>query len=69
MGGLNSKMERTKELENRIEIAQSKQRREKRLSKKLTKEFPLWLSRLRAHRNACEDAGSIPGLTQWAALP
>ena len=29
-------------------------------------EFPLWLSRLRAQQSNHEDAGSIPGLAQWA---
>ena len=28
-------------------------------------EFLLWLSRLRTQHCLCEDAGSIPGLTQW----
>ena len=28
-------------------------------------EFPLWLSGLRIRCNILEDAGSIPGLTQW----
>ena len=28
-------------------------------------EFPLWFSRLRTQYCLCEDAGSIPGLTQW----
>ena len=30
-----------------------------------TSEFPLWLSRLRTRPSVSEDAGSIPGLTQW----
>ena len=25
----------------------------------------MWLSGLRTQRSVCEDAGSIPGLTQW----
>ena len=35
-------------------------------------DFPLWLSRLRAWHSVLEDAGSIPGFTEWAkdrALP
>ena len=29
------------------------------------KELPLWLSRLRTQHSVHEDAGSIPGLSQW----
>ena len=32
-------------------------------------EFPLWLSGLRNHHNVYEDAGSIPGFTQWVKEP
>ena len=32
---------------------------------KNTKEFPLWLSRLRTQHSVHEDEGLIPGLTQW----
>ena len=28
-------------------------------------EFTLWLSGLRTQHSVLEDAGSIPGLTQW----
>ena len=28
-------------------------------------EFPLWLSRLKTQHSLHEDAGLIPGLTQW----
>jgi len=28
-------------------------------------EFPLWLSQLRTYHNVREDAGLIPGFTQW----
>ena len=33
------------------------------------KEFPLWLSRLRNQHSVCENAGSIPGLSQWVKNP
>ena len=35
-------------------------------------EFPLWLIGLRTQHSVCEDAGLIPGLTEWVkelALP
>ena len=28
-------------------------------------QFPLWLRGLRTQHSTCEDAGSIPGPTQW----
>ena len=31
--------------------------------------FPLWLSRLRTQHSILKDAGSIPGLAQWAKVP
>ena len=34
-------------------------------SKRSSLEFLLWLSRLRTRHSIHEDAGSIPGLTQW----
>ena len=32
-------------------------------------EFPLWLSEFRTQHCLCENAGSIPGLTQWVKDP
>ena len=46
--------------------------RAKNIIQKLFREFPVWLSGLRTQHCLHENAGSIPGLTEWVndlALP
>ena len=33
------------------------------------KEFLLWISGLRMRHSVCEDANSMPGLSQWVKDP
>ena len=44
-------------------------RGQKERTENSAQEFPLWLSRVRTQQSLHEDAGLIPGLTQWVKDP